>query len=72
MKPGDYTLHLLFQKAKDLEIDSEQAMDVVIEVEVQGQKETSNIVKNVTSTSICNFNHHVFIEMFKKTVAQLE
>ena len=36
MKPGDYTLHLLIQKAKDLEIDAEDVMNVVVEVEVQG------------------------------------
>jgi len=35
MKPGDYTLHLLIQKAKDLEIDDEDVMNVVVEVEVQ-------------------------------------
>lgn len=28
MQAGDYTLHLLIQKAKDLEIDSEDAMNV--------------------------------------------
>ena len=34
MKPGDYTLHLLIQKAKDLEIDDEDSINVVVEVEV--------------------------------------
>ena len=32
MQAGDYTLHLLIQKAKDLDIDSEDAMNVVCEV----------------------------------------
>jgi len=35
MKPGDYTIHLLIQKAKDLEIDDEDVLNVVVEVEVQ-------------------------------------
>jgi len=34
IKPGDYTVHLLIQKAKDLEIDAEDAMNVVCEVTV--------------------------------------
>ena len=34
MKAGDYTLHLLIQKAKDLEIDCEDVMNVVCEVTV--------------------------------------
>lgn len=35
MKPGDYTIHLLIQKAKDLEIDEEDVLNVVCEVQVQ-------------------------------------
>lgn len=72
MNPGDYTIHLFFQKAKDLEIDAEDAINVNIEVEVQSQKEISNVIKNVTSSTICNFNHHIFIELFGQSVAQLE
>lgn len=72
MDPGDYTLHLFFQKAKDLEIDAEDAVNVNIEVEVQGRKEISNVIKNVTSSTVCNFGHHIFIELFKQSVAQLE
>ena len=72
MKAGDYTLHLLIQKAKDLEIDCEDVMNVVCEITVQTQKEVSKELKDVTSTTVCNFDSHVFIELMGQTVAQLE
>ena len=34
MKPGDYTIHLLIQKSKDLEIDAADPINVVCEVTV--------------------------------------
>ena len=65
MKPGDYTLHLLIQKAKDLDIDDEDAMNVLCEVTVQTTKETTKEVKDVTSTTVVNFDSHVFIELMQ-------
>ena len=72
MKPGDYTLHLLIQKAKDLDIDPEDAMNVICEVTCQTTKENSKEIKDVTSTTVCNFDSHVFIELMQQSVAQLE
>lgn len=72
IKPGDYTIHLLIQKSKDLAIDAEDAMNVVCEVTVQDKKEVSKVVENVTSTTIVNFESHIFIELMGQTVAQLE
>ena len=36
MKAGDYTVHLLIQKAKDLEIDAKTFMNVFVEVSIIG------------------------------------
>ena len=72
MKPGDYTLHLLIQKAKDLDIDDEDAMNVLCEVTVQTTKETTKEIKDVTSTTVVNFDSHIFIELMQQSVAQLE
>ena len=41
MTAGDYTLHLLIQKAKDLDIAEEDTSNVVCEVQVQTFKEFS-------------------------------
>ena len=34
MQKGDYTIHLLLQKAKDLDIPAEETMNVMVEVQV--------------------------------------
>ena len=72
MKAGDYTLHLLLQKAKDIAVADENAINVVIEVEVQDKKESSAEKGNVTSSSVVDFNSHVFFELMGQTVAKLE
>ena len=72
MKPGDYTIHLLIQKAKDLNISEEETINVIVEAEVQGKKEISKEIKEVSATTVCNFGSHIFFELFKQSVAQLE
>ena len=72
IKPGDYTVHLLIQKAKDLEIDADDVMNVVCEVTVQTKKEITKEIKDVTSTTVVNFDSHVFIELMGQSVSQLE
>ena len=69
MKPGDYTIHLLIQKAKDLNISEEGTINVIVEVEVQGKKEISKEIKEVSATTVCNFGSHIFFELFKQSVA---
>ena len=34
MPKGDYTIHLLLQKGKDLDIPAEETMNVLVEVQV--------------------------------------
>lgn len=73
MKAGDYTVHFLIQKAKDLEIDAESVMNVIVEVEVTGgKKETTKVFNDVTNTTVVNFDSHVFVELMGKSVAELE
>ena len=74
MKAGDYTLHLLIQKAKDLDFgeDCESTMDVIAEVSVQNQKEVTKEIKDVTPTTVCEFDSHIFIELMGQSVAELE
>ena len=72
MKAGDYTVHFLIQKAKDLEIDEEAVMNVLCEVTVQSKNETTKEIKDVTSTTIVNFDSHIFVELMGQTVAELE
>ena len=47
-------------------------MNVVCEVTVQDKKETTKVMENVTSTTIVNFDSHVFIELMGQSVAELE
>ena len=47
-------------------------MDVVCEVTVQSKKECSQVIKDVTATTVCNFDSHVFVELMAQSVAQLE
>ena len=72
IKPGDYTVHLLLQKAKDLAIDSEEALNVVCEVTVQDKRETTKVINDVTSTSVVNLDSHVFFELMGQSVSELE
>ena len=34
MQKGDYTIHLLLQKGKDLDIPAEEVMNIMVEVQV--------------------------------------
>ena len=34
MQKGDYTIHLLLQKGKDLDIPAEETMNIMVEVQV--------------------------------------
>ena len=72
MKAGDYTAHFLIQKAKDLEIDPESVMNVICEVQVQSKKEVTKEMKDVTNTTVVNFDSHIFVELMGQTVAELE
>ena len=74
MKPGDYTLHMLIQKVKDLDFgeDNDNANKVVVEIEVQRKTETSKVIENVTSTSVVDLDHHVFFELLGQSVADLD
>ena len=74
MKPGDYTLHLLVQKVKDIDFGEDDDSDnkVVVEVEVQRKKETSKVIEHVTSTTVAEFDYHAFIELMNQSVADLE
>ena len=75
MKPGDYTLHILIQKAKDLDFgddDGSETANVVCEVEVQGKRENTKVIENVTATTVVNFDSHIFIELMRQSVADLE
>ena len=75
MQAGDYTVHFLIQKAKDLEIEAESVMNVLTSVEVKcgsdNQKENSKVVNDVTNTTIVSFDSHVFVELMNKTAAEL-
>ena len=55
-----------------MQIDSEDAMNVVCEVTIQDKKEVTKVVENVTSTTIVNFDGHIFVELMGQSVAQLE
>ena len=73
MKAGDYTVHLLIQKAKDLEIDAEAVMNVLVEVNIIGGKqERTKVFNDVTNTTVVNFDSHIFVELMGKSVAELE
>ena len=75
MNPGDYTLHLLIQKCKDLDFGEDAEADtanIVCEIQVQDQKESTKVIENVSASSVVNFDSHVFIELFKQSVADLE
>ena len=66
-------VHFLIQKAKDLEIDSETVMNVLVEVDiVGGKKEQTKVFNDVTNTTIVNFDSHVFVELMGKSVSELE
>jgi len=47
-------------------------MNVVCEVTIQDKKEVTKVVENVTSTTIVNFDGHIFVELMGQSVAQLE
>ena len=72
MKAGDYTAHFLIEKAKDLEIDPESVMNVICEVQVQSKKEVTKEMKDVTNTTVVNFDSHIFVELMGQSVAELE
>lgn len=72
MNAGDYTLHLLIQKAKDLDIPGDEDKNVNVEVTVQSKKETTKELKGVTATTVCEFDSHIFVELMGQSASQLE
>ena len=73
MKAGDYTVHLLIQKAKDLQIDAEAFENVFVEVSIiGGSQESTKVLNDLTSTTFVNFDSHMFFKLMGKSVAELE
>ena len=47
-------------------------MNVLCEVSIQSKNETTKEIKDVTSTTVVNFDSHIFVELMGQTVAELE
>ncbi len=74
MKPGDYTLHMLIQKVKDIDFgeDDDGVSKIVVEIEVQRKSETSKVIENVSSETVAQLDYHAFFELMGQSVADLE
>ena len=55
-----------------MDIEDEDAQNVIIEVTMQNKKEVTKEIKDVTNTTVCNFDSHIFVELMGQSVAQLE
>ena len=72
IKPGDYTVHLLLQKGKEFAIEESDTKDIFVQVEISKLKETSPVQNEVSNLTVVNFNAHIFIELKKMSIQQLE
>ena len=72
LKPGDYTVHILIQQVKDINMDSDRTTDVVISASCSGQTKYTETMTGVTATTEANFQEHLFLELKNQSTEQLE
>lgn len=62
LKRGDYMIHVLLEKAKDLKCPENCTVDPLIEVACLGQKCSSSSQSQVGSVGEVTWNQHLFME----------
>lgn len=68
IKPGDYTVHFLIQKAKEINIEEGETKDIFVQIEIGSAKEISSTKNEVTNVTVCNFDSHIFVELKGQSV----
>lgn len=61
MKRGDYMIHILLEKAKDMDGESD-TIDPLIEISCLGEKKYSQVKKDIGRLGEVTYNEHIFME----------
>ena len=72
LKPGDYSVHILIEAAKEIQVPEGEACDVMVEAKVGKVKKYTPTKSSVTATSNVSFMDHIFVDLQKQSVADLE
>ena len=72
LAPGDYTVHLFIETAKQIDVPEGTSIDIIGEVQIGTNKEVTKEIGDVTATSLVSFNSHLFIELKNQSVQDLE
>lgn len=62
MRNGDYMIHILLEKAKDLKCPKDSTVDPMLEVTSLGQKQFSSAKDDIGGTSEITYGEHIFLE----------
>ena len=63
MKPGDYTIHILVQNAKQLKADGDDTCDPVIEFKIGDVVGKTTKKNDISRSATVKFNEHIFLEL---------
>lgn len=55
IKPGDYSIHILVETAKEIAVPEGDAVEVMVEASCGRIKKFTPVQKSVTATSVVNF-----------------
>lgn len=51
IKPGDYSIHLLIEKAKEISVPEGESVDIMVEASCGKQKQFTPVQSSITATS---------------------
>ena len=72
IKAGDYSIHIFIEQAKEISVPEGEACDVMCEASCGRQKQYTAVQSNISATSVANWQQHLFMELQKQSVADLE
>ena len=63
LKAGDYSVHILIEAAKEIQVPEGEACDVMVEAKVGKVKKYTPVKSSVTATSNVSFMDHIFVDL---------
>jgi len=72
LKDGDYTVHILVETIKDVNMQGDRTTDVIISGSAGGQQKYTETQEGMTNTSEVSVQEHIFLELKDKSVEELE
>ena len=71
MRPGDYTVHIYVERAKNILMDEGHTSDPLVELSLMGEKKYTKSLAKIGPMDQAVWNEHIFFELKNQTEEEL-